>query len=37
MTIYCGIDWSEHHHDVAIVDDTGATMATRRITDDAAG
>jgi transposase len=37
MTIYCGIDWSERHHDVAIVDDTGATLATRRITDDAAG
>ncbi len=37
MTIYCGIDWSERHHDVALVDDAGTTVATRRISDDAAG
>ncbi|WP_327596752.1 IS110 family transposase [Streptomyces chartreusis] len=35
--IYCGIDWAERHHDVALVDDTGALLAKRRITDDAAG
>jgi hypothetical protein len=23
--IYCGIDWAEHHHDVALVDDTAVT------------
>jgi transposase len=37
MTIYCGIDWSEHHHDVAIIDEAGAVLALRRISDDAAG
>lgn len=35
--IYCGIDWAERHHDVALVDDTGELLAKRRITDDAAG
>ena len=37
MQMYCGIDWSEDHHDVAIVDDTGVAVARRRITDDAGG
>jgi transposase len=35
--IYCGIDWAERTHDVALVDDTGALVAKRHITDDAAG
>ncbi|MFD8996547.1 IS110 family RNA-guided transposase [Streptomyces abikoensis] len=35
--IYCGIDWAERHHDVALVDDSGQLLAKRRITDDAAG
>ncbi|MFG2379343.1 IS110 family transposase [Streptomyces sp. NPDC048504] len=35
--IYCGIDWAERTHDVALVDDTGALLAKRHITDDAAG
>ena len=35
--IYCGIDWAEKHHDVALVDDTGQLVAKRRITDDATG
>ncbi|MGW4872849.1 IS110 family transposase [Streptomyces chartreusis] len=35
--IYCGIDWAERHHDVALVDDTGRLLAKRRITDSAAG
>ncbi|MEU9120026.1 IS110 family transposase [Streptomyces sp. NPDC048506] len=35
--IYCGIDWAEKHHDVALVDDTGQLLAKRRISDDAAG
>ncbi|MEV4453695.1 IS110 family RNA-guided transposase [Streptomyces mirabilis] len=35
--ICCGIDWAEHHHDVALVDDTGQLLAKRRISDDAAG
>jgi hypothetical protein len=37
MTIFCGIDWSERHHDVAIVEDGGRLLARRRISDDAAG
>ena len=37
ILIYCGIDWAERHHDVALVDDTGQLLAKRRITDDAAG
>ncbi|MEY9962751.1 hypothetical protein ABIA33_000777 [Streptacidiphilus sp. MAP12-16] len=35
--IYCGIDWAEKTHDVALVDDTGQLLAKRHITDDAAG
>ncbi|WP_329467193.1 IS110 family transposase [Streptomyces sp. NBC_01431] len=35
--IYCGIDWAEKTHDVALVDDTGQLLAKRHITDDAVG
>ncbi|CAL9666582.1 IS110 family transposase [Streptomyces sp. enrichment culture] len=35
--IYCGIDWAERTHDVALVDGTGTLVAKRHITDDAAG
>ncbi|MFF1833349.1 IS110 family transposase [Streptomyces sp. NPDC058231] len=35
--IYCGIDWAERTHDVALVDDVGTLVAKRHITDDAAG
>ncbi|MEW1551065.1 IS110 family transposase [Streptomyces tsukubensis] len=37
MNVYCGIDWAERHHDVALVDQAGTLLAKRRITDDAAG
>ncbi len=37
MTVFCGIDWAERHHDVAVVDDTGTLLAKARISDDAAG
>jgi transposase len=37
MTIYCGIDWAEEHHDVALVNDGGVLVARLRISDDAAG
>ncbi len=37
MELFCGIDWAEHHHDVALVDGEGTLLARRRITDDAAG
>ncbi|GHH26705.1 IS110 family transposase [Streptomyces lanatus] len=35
--IYCGIDWAERTHDVALVDDAGQLLAKRHITDDTAG
>jgi transposase len=35
--IFCGIDWAERHHDVAVVDDSGRQLAKRRISDDLAG
>lgn len=37
MTVFCGIDWAEGHHDVALVDEVGTLLAKRRIGDDAAG
>jgi transposase len=37
LEIFCGIDWSETAHDVAVVDETGRLLARRRIADDAAG
>lgn len=27
MDVFCGIDWAEGHHDVALVDDTGKLLA----------
>jgi transposase len=35
--VFCGIDWSERHHDVAIVDQDSRLVARRRISDDPAG
>lgn len=35
--LWCGIDWAERHHDVAVVDDTGQMVVKERISDDAAG
>jgi hypothetical protein len=37
VTITCGIDWAESHHDVALVDEAGQLVAKRRISDDAEG
>jgi len=37
MGVYCGIDWAEGHHDIAVVDDTGTLLAKPRISDDPAG
>jgi hypothetical protein len=34
---YCGIDWAEGHHDVAIIDHGGKLVAKKRISDDPAG
>ncbi|WP_435889254.1 IS110 family transposase [Streptosporangium canum] len=35
--LFCGIDWAEHHHDIAIVDDTGVRVAKARISNDSDG
>ncbi|WP_307665777.1 IS110 family transposase [Streptomyces sp. V1I1] len=35
--IYCGIDWAEGHHDIALVDQDGTQVAKLRISDDSAG
>ena len=35
--MYCGIDWAEDHHDIALADQDGQLLARRRIGDDAAG
>ena len=35
--MFCGIDWAENHHDVALVDERGQLVAKCRINDDAAG
>jgi len=37
MDVFCGIDWAEDHHDIALTDRDGTLLARRRISDDAAG
>lgn len=37
MKLFCGIDWAEAHHDIAIVDNDGNLIAKRRIPDDPSG
>ena len=37
MDVFCGIDWAEDHHDIALTDRDGQLLARRRINDDAAG
>jgi transposase len=37
MDVFCGIDWAEDHHDIALADTGGQLLARRRISDDAAG
>ncbi|MET4590589.1 IS110 family transposase [Arthrobacter sp. 754] len=37
MNVYCGLDWAENHHDIALVNEAGELLAKQRITDDAAG
>ncbi len=37
MKVFCGIDWSERHHDVALVDEDGQLVAKKRIGDTAEG
>ncbi len=37
MNAFCGIDWSERHHDVAVVDEAGKLLVKARVNNDAAG
>ncbi len=37
MDVFCGIDWAEDHHDIALVDRDGRLLARQRIGDDAPG
>ena len=37
MSLFCGIDWAEGHHDIAIIDDRGALLARKRITETVEG
>jgi hypothetical protein len=31
--LFLGIDWGEHHHDLCLLNQDGAVLAVRRITD----
>jgi transposase len=37
VRVFCGIDWAERHHDVALVDEAGKVLTKARICDDAMG
>jgi transposase len=37
VAVYCGIDWAEGHHDIALVDGDGKLVAKRRIDESPAG
>jgi hypothetical protein len=37
LDVFCGIDWAEDHHDIALAGRDGKLLARRRISDDAAG
>ena len=37
MTLFCGIDWAETHHDVAIINNEGNLVAKKRIPDNPEG
>jgi transposase len=37
VTVYCGIDWAEGHHDIALVDGEGKLVAKRRIDENVDG
>jgi hypothetical protein len=36
LDVFCGIDWAEDHHDIALVDRDGQLLARQRVSDDAA-
>ena len=37
MEVFCGIDWAEGHHDVALVDEAGQLVAKKRIKESVEG
>jgi hypothetical protein len=37
MTVFCGIGWTETHHDIVLVNEAGELLAKRWISDDVAG
>jgi transposase len=37
LRLFCGIDWGETRHDVAVIDDTGKVIARAKVSNDAAG
>jgi transposase len=37
LRLFCGIDWAESHHDVAVVDGAGTVVVRGRVSNDAAG
>ena len=37
MNVFCGIDWSDDHHDVAVVDGDGDVVTTEQIGNDLEG
>lgn len=37
MRVYCGIDWAEQHHDVALVDQDGQLIAKKRVAESVEG
>ncbi|MGI8722947.1 MAG: IS110 family transposase, partial [Geodermatophilaceae bacterium] len=37
MAVFCGIDWAEGHHDIALVDGDGSLVAKRRIEESVEG
>jgi ribosomal protein L22 len=37
VTIFVGVDWAEAHHDVCVKDNSGGTLAKRRVLDGIAG
>jgi transposase len=37
LDVFCGIDWAEGHHDIALAGRDGTLLARLRISDDAAG
>src|SRR3954462_11767170 len=37
MAVFCGVDWAEGHHDIALIDNEGKLVAQRRINESVEG